>query len=288
MKQVILIHAHKELGLLNALIEQLVDDDLIVYVNVDLKSAIEVGRIHPAARLVQQRIPIHWADFSQVQATLNSLAEIVAAVPAFDKVIYVSGQDFPLLPNAQLKHELAKVAGQELLDHVPIGPDGWPCAYRYQYFYRPYAGALTDLACRLVSQVMRLAGLRRRMVNGYQPYGGSAWWALSRACIEALLAQVAADPAIVRFFRSVSCPDELFFQTLIMNSPFRAKVLANNFRYIQWPRQGARNPQVLVDADYERIRQSGAHFCRKIEARASAGLVARLIRQKQGPAAQAR
>ena len=68
----------------------------------------------------------------------------------------------------------------------------------------------------------------------------------------------------------------MFFQTLVMASPARDRVLARNYRYVQWPAGTARNPQVLVDADFARIRASGAHFCRKLEAEKSAGLRARL------------
>jgi len=286
LKQVILIHAHKDLQQLNALVDQLADEDFLIYVNIDRKSAIEVGSLHPAAQLVRQRIAIHWGDFSQVQATLNSLAEIVAAVPVFDKVLFVSAQDFPLLSNAQLKRELAKVAGQELLDHVPVGPEGWNCAHRYHYFYADGANPAAALACRLASRTMRALGLKRRMVNGYLPYGGSSWWALSRDCVRAILDLVAADPRVTRFFRTVSCPDELFFQTVVMNSRFGPKALSNNFRYIQWPESGARNPQVLAEGDFDRIRESGAHFCRKIDSAASAGLLPLLMRLKDGQGAQ--
>jgi hypothetical protein len=62
-----------------------------------------------------------------------------------------------------------------------------------------------------------------------------------------------------------------------MNSRFRERVLAENFRYIQWPEQGARNPKVLDEHDFERIAGSRAHFCRKIDSRASAALLPRLI-----------
>lgn len=280
MKQVFLIHAHKDLDQLNALAAQLADPDFTVYVNLDLKSAIDPAQVSAQARLVRRRIPVHWGDFSQVQATLNSLAQIVAEVPDFGKVVFLSAQDFPLLPNAQLKQALAASAGSELLECAPVGPEGWDCGHRYQYFHRPAGGRLAVLACKIGARAMRLAGLRRRMPDRLRPYGGSSWWALSRPCIESVLAAASA-PALLRFFRSVSCPDELFFQTLIMNSPFAARVVPDNFRYIQWPASGARNPMILEAADFPRIAASGAHFCRKIDAAASAALVPLLLGLKQ-------
>jgi hypothetical protein len=283
MKQVFLIQAHKDLGQLNALVEQLHDDDFLVYVNLDRKCDIDPAGVDPRARLVQQRVDVHWGGFSQVQAALNSLAQIVAEVPEFDKVLFLSAQDFPLLSNAALKAELARLTGHELLDVVAIGdgPGQWAADFRYQYFYREGGGRAGRLMAALLNKAMRVAGLKRRMPGGMRPYGGSSWWALSRACVCALLERVRREPGMVRFFHSVACPDELFFQTLVMNSPFSARVLGRNFRYVQWPENGARNPKVLDEADFERILaardQAGAHFCRKIDSRASAGLMPRLL-----------
>jgi hypothetical protein len=283
MKQVFLIHAHKDLALLNGLVGQLRDEDFIIYVNLDRKCAIDPAQLHPAAQLVRQRINIDWGGFSQVAATLNSLQEIVTAVPAFDKVVFLSGQDFPLLPNDRLKQELARLAGKELIDAVAIGP-AWPVRFRYQYFYREGGSAAARLACGLVNRAMRLLGLHRAMVKGYQPYGGSQWWSLSRDCIVELL-QLARDPAVLRFFRSVSCPDEMFFQTLVMNSRFRQQVLGQNFRHIQWPGNGARNPDLLDEEDFGRICASDAHFCRKIDSIVSAALLPRLVTLRASRAA---
>jgi hypothetical protein len=285
MKQVFLIHAHKDLEQLNTLVEQLRDDDFLIYVNLDRKSAIDPARLHPAARLVSKRVDVRWGGFSQVEATLNSLRQVLAEVPAFDKVVFLSAQDFPLLSNDALKAELARVEGHELLDTMPIGPGGWPVAFRYQYFYREGGSRAERLACGLANRALRLFKATRSAPGGLALYGGSSWWALSRPCVAELLARVARDPALVRFFRTVLCPDEMFFQTLVMHSPFRDRVLSHNFRYIQWPEHGARNPKVLDEADFERIRASNAHFCRKLDSRASAGLLPRLMQLKQGRAA---
>lgn len=289
MKQVFLIQAHKDLGQINQLVEQLRDDDFLVYLNLDRKSDVDPAGLHPDARQIAERVDVHWGTFSQVQAVLNSLAQIVAEVPEFDKVIFLSAQDFPLLSNAALKAALAALYGRELLDTVPIGhaPGQWAADYRYQYFYRGRVAVPVRLAWALLNMAMRATGVTRRIPGGMQPYGGSSWWALSRACVCALLARVRREPALVRFFRSAACPDELFFQTLVMNSPFRARVLGHNFRYVQWPENGARNPEVLDEGDFERIQaacQAGAaHFCRKIDIRASAGLVPRLLAMRAAP-----
>ena len=278
MKQVILIHAHKDLDQLNALVGLLAHDDLIIVVNVDAKSALDVTRIDPRARQVRQRIAVHWGDWSQVRATLNSLAEIVEAVPVFDKVVFISAQDFPLLSNEALMTALAAARGSELLECAPVGPDGWACQERYQYFYWPRGGRAARLAGKALLRTMRALGLRRTMADDMRPYGGSCWWALSRPCIEMILQRIQAQPSLETYFRTVACPDEMFFQTLVMDSPFGARVVSNNFRFIRWPDSGARNPKILDTGDFDDIARSGAHFCRKLDPAGSAGLLPLLSR----------
>jgi hypothetical protein len=278
MKEVFLIHAHKDLDQLNALVGQLCDDDFLIYVHLDRKWQVDPARVHPAARLVSPRIDVRWAHFSQVEATLNSLRQVVREVTQFDKVIFLSAQDYPLLPNGRLKHELATLAEHELLDAVPMRPGegGWPANFRYQYFYAEGGSAAARFACGLANRLLRMTGATRKLPGRMEPWGGSSWWALSRPCIVDLLARIEQEPGLARFFRTVECPDEMFFQTLIMNSPHRQRVLGRNFRHIQWPEQGAPNPKILDEHDFDRIAAAREHFCRKLDSQASARLLPRL------------
>lgn len=285
MKQVFLICAHKDIDQLNALVGQLRDPDFLVYVHLDRKSKLDPGLLHPQACLVKKRIDVRWGGVSQVEATLASLRQILAEVPDFDKVVFLSAQDFPLLPNDLLKAELARVRGRELIETAPISRTGWRVMHRFQYFYRADANWIARLACAAVNRGMRAMTLARQLPDGFTPYGGSCWWALSRDCLHEVLRLADAHPRLLRFCRSVQSPDELFFQTLVMQSRFAAQVLPDNFRYIQWPEGGARHPKVLDEGDFERIRTSGAHFCRKLDSRLSAALLPRLMAWKEGRAA---
>lgn len=285
MKQVFLIGAHKDAAQLDALVAALDDPDFVVYVHLDCKSAIDPGALHPAARLVRERIDVRWGRFSQVEAILVSARQILAEVPDFDKLVFLSAQDYPLLPNALLKRELDALRGRELIETAPIGPGGWNVAHRYQYFHREGGGRLERLACGLLNRGMKLLKRGRRFPAGLMPHGGSCWWALSRDCVQEILRLHEAHPELARLCRSAQCPDELFFQTLVMNSRFAERVLAQNFRYIQWPEGGARNPKLLDEGDLARIQASGAHFCRKLDSQASAGLLLRLAEWKESRAA---
>lgn len=284
MRQVFLICAHKDLDQLNALVGQLRDPNFLVYVHLDRKSALDPALLHPQARLVRDRVEVRWGGVSQVEATLASMRQILAEVPDFDKLVFLSAQDFPLLANDILKAELARVRGRELIETAPIAPAGWRVMHRYRYFHRPGAGRITRMGCAVLNRCMRALKLARHLPDGFLPYGGSCWWALSRGCVQEVLRLADAHPRLLRFCRSVQSPDELFFQTLVMHSCFADKVLPDNFRYIQWPEGGARHPKVLDEGDFERIRASRAHFCRKLDSRISAALLPRLMAWKEGRA----
>lgn len=279
--QVFLIHAHRDLDQVNRLVAHLCDPDFRIYVHLDRKCGLDPVLLHPRARQVEERVAVRWGDVSQVQASLASLRQILAEVPQFDKVTFLSGQDFPLLPNAALKRELARLHERELIETTPIAPGGWPVMQRYQYFHRESGGRMARLACAAANTALFLAGRRRRLPDGLTAYGGSAWWSLSRACLAEVLRLAAAHPRLLRHCRTVQCPDEMFFQTLVMHSSFAPRVLSDNFRHVQWPQGGARNPKVLDEADLARIQASHAHFCRKLDSAASALLLRRLEAWRQ-------
>ena len=87
----------------------------------------------------------------------------------------------------------------------------------------PGAGASTGsrTGTRHVRPTSPPLPLRRRLPLGLVPYGGGAYWCLHRAVVDYVHQFVGAYPEIVRFFEHVFVPDELFFQTIVLNSALR-------------------------------------------------------------------
>jgi hypothetical protein len=71
---------------------------------------------------------------------------------------------------------------------------------------------------------------------------------------------------IIKSFRGVRCPDEIFVQSLIANSPYKdtvadySKDSANLTRKIDWERG---NPYIWRKWDYKELIESDALFARK-------------------------
>ena len=104
---------------------------------------------------------------------------------------------------------------------------------------------------------------RRAFPEGLRPFGGGAYWSLSRECIEYVSGFVAERPDVVAFFRRVDIPDEIFFHTILMNSPLRDTIVDDNLRYIDWER--GRRPAVLEARDIDALRASPKLYARKFD-----------------------
>jgi len=119
--------------------------------------------------------------------------------------------------------------------------------------------------------------LRRRLPLGLEPFGGGAYWCLSRRAIDFVHGFVHANPEVVRFFNRVLIPDEIFFQTILMNSPIRDEIENDNLRYLDWSRQPA--PAVLQTSDLDAMTSSGKLFARKFDVTVCAAVLEALDRK---------
>ena len=166
----------------------------------------------------------------------------------------LSGQDYPLQPASALERFFAE-AGERSFMHVARLPTP---------FWRK--GGFTRIEqWHLVSyKALHLpVPWHRRVPGGLAPYGGEAWWAFTRPVAEHVHAFVEDNPSFVRFFEHVLHPSELFFHTIVMNSPFGDTVVSDTLRYIDWSEDPG--PVILRTRDLETLRASGKLFARKFD-----------------------
>jgi len=279
MRVVLLIHAHKDVEQLNRLIQAVSGRQIAVYVHLDRKSNVDPSLIDGRAKLVKSRVDVWWGDFSQVQATLNSLTEIDADGD-YDYVILVSGLDYPVWPSEKIVRFLDGSDRREYLQSSTLDANGWASAAdRIDYFYYSRNNLVLKAAYAALRTVMRALSLKRHMVGGWRAYGGASWFILSSDCIRYILKYVKDHPSFVNFMKSVFGPDESFFQTIVMNSQFQDRVVSDIKRYIDWSdcaKGLSPSPNWLTERDFDKIIASGAMFCRKVEPTRSAKLMALL------------
>jgi hypothetical protein len=63
----------------------------------------------------------------------------------------------------------------------------------------------------------------------------------------------------------VDVPDEIFFQTIILNSSFARRAVNDNLRYIEWKDPDAGSPAILRKSDFQKLASSSKLFARKFD-----------------------
>lgn len=266
LQLVILIAAHKNEGQLLRLINAIRDPQVTIYLHLDKKSTVRKEKLPADVRIVQNSVEVTWSSFSQVQATINSMIQIVSEEPNFDYLTFISGQDYPVVPVKMMLDELANRAGTEFIHHTPLDKSGWNKArIRFERFYfHSYSNPLVRMAGSFLTRLSDKIRWKRRFHKGMRPWGGSAWWTLTRPCVQYILHFLEKDKALVNFMKKTIHPDEMIFHTIIMNSPFSNRVVSENFRYLEWVK-GNPNPNILTRSDFQKIVESNGHFARKFD-----------------------
>lgn len=254
------VSAYKLPAQLERLLRRLAGPGVSFTVHVDRKTqrAVYNEMVARTRDLDVQFLPrhrSHWGGFGHVRATLKGIDHLVPENVPFDYVVLLTGQDYPLRSPAAIASFLGAADGRSFMSHWTLPHPEWAS--------RGGLGRVENWHAITYRRLHLAVPLRRRLPLGLEPYGGSPYWCLSRRVVDFVHGFVYANPHYVRFFEHVFIPDELFFQTIVMNSPLRDTVENNNLRYIDWSHEPA--PVVFTSADLDRLVSSGKVFARKFD-----------------------
>ncbi|HVX29432.1 MAG TPA: beta-1,6-N-acetylglucosaminyltransferase, partial [Nitrolancea sp.] len=217
-------------------------------------------------------VPRHrcaWGGFGHVAATLEGIDAIERSGADADYVILATGQDYPIKSNDRINAFLDEHAGVAFLDHFPLPHADWQ------------NGGLDRIRAwhfRIIRRHVRIPPIaaipiKRRFPHGFAPFGGSSYWCLPRECVRYIHQMTQKNPAFVRFFKTVDVPDEIFFQTVLLNSPYREIIVNDNLRHIDWKDLTAGSPSLLTKADFPALAASPRLFARKFDTRVDAEIL---------------
>lgn len=243
MKIAYLILAHDNPAHLVRLTRALSSNASSIFIHIDRKSHLAAfsGANSENVQFTRERIPVHWGDFSQVEAILALMETALSASERFDYFVLVSGADYPLRSATYINSFFRRNAGLEFINIAPMGsePIGKSLSRLTIFRARPSDPRTVRVAAKL-ARIVKIP-LRRDYKAAFgdlAPFGGCTWWALSGQACEYVRSFLSLKPHVVEFFKHTRCPDEMFFQTILGNSPFRSKV-RRNFTYADWSARGS-------------------------------------------------
>lgn len=253
-----IILVHRQPVQVGRLLRRLATDQATFLVHVDRRAGgVETEVLSHVAGLpavtLLDRHRCYWGGFGMVAATLGAFDELLRRDASFDHAVLLSGQDYPLRPAVEIERFLGANTDRSYMTAARL-PAIWP------------DGGLPRIErWHLVSPVVLHLRLPwpRRVPGGLVPYGGGAWICVSRAVVEYVTAFVRENPSVVRFFQHALHPDELFFQTIVMNSPLAETVVDDHLRYIDWSSDPG--PATLGAGHFESLLESDRLFARKFD-----------------------
>jgi hypothetical protein len=249
-----------------------------------------------------------YGDFSHLDRYFAAIDWLDEQGIDYDWLENITGQDYPLLPIAQLEEKFASATVDGYLLYAPVFPEQapsdadpgsgkplcapWDAAMRYQYRHW-WLGKPTPRKQRWLRPLMALdfaqpwlrlslafstVGVRRRTTifnDDFVCYGGWFFCTLTRTAARYARDFAKDNPEVTDYFRTVLAPEEAYLQTVLVNSgKFTFEPDAK--RYIDLSTSRNNHSKTLGIADLDAMLASGAHWARKFDPDHDAAVLAEL------------
>ena len=274
MKIAYIILCHKNLDQVNLLMRQLDNGLCDFYVHIDKKSTdydFDLPNVYKVPE--EERVDIRWAHISMVYATISAMKLVKAVGKEYDYVFLISGQDFPIKSNKEIQNYLTQNNGSnfiEILDHKSAEYKRYSKRNSLKYgeflIKRSFLSkALKKLAIIVTGGQNRTFKIfKRKNTLGVDFEFGSQWWAFTYECFLWMLNYIENNKQYLKYYKNCLTPDESFFQTLFMASPFRS-TQKDFLTYLEWD-ANRNNPRILLEKDIDMLLQlDDKIFARKFD-----------------------
>ncbi|MBD8348940.1 beta-1,6-N-acetylglucosaminyltransferase [Dysgonomonas sp. HGC4] len=273
--QAILITAYKNYDHLEDLVN-FFDDNFNIYIHIDKKSSISKENLNKLfskkrVQYVSQQYKINWGGINHLKAILELAKE---AIDNKDNKYFhlITGHDYPIKPLEGFSKFFDNNKGNDFMEYHTLPYSPWPengmdRLSRYNMY--DLLDGRTGLNERLIkgfSKLQKAIGFKRSFSKDFPPlFGGSTYWSLKRESVEHVFQYMNDHPKYLKRFNYSFCSEEIFFQTILLNSPMKETIINNNMRFIIWEERNGNFPANLDFSDYENIKNSEALFARKFE-----------------------
>ena len=215
------------------------------------------------AAAIPQRVPVRWAGWSMVEATLH-LMRAALRDPEITHLYLLSGQCYPLRTDAEIERAIDELPKGEanLLTIGPMPALTKPLTRLTRWHF--YDLPLGPLATLVENNEYRLPRRKivERLIREMQLYAGSGWWLFEREAVERMLRYLDQNRWFLDAFRWSQVPDEMFFQ--ILTVALKIPVSGDSPTYDHWV-QGRRNPEVVTPEILQQGLATACLFARKFE-----------------------
>lgn len=257
MKVAYLILAHKNPEQVKRLLNLLNSD---VYVHIDKKSNLDEFYIkRNNFFFIKERVDVNWGGFTMVNATLK-LINIAKENYNYDFYVLLSGDDYPVKKVEKFEQYLIERKDYSFIEYEKFDEKWQHAESRYKNYW---ISEKKNIFLKIIQKILNMFINKRAMYKNLKGYKGSQWWCLNAEAIQYVLNYINVNKSIITYFKHTQIPDEMIFQTILLNSPLKYKIKNDNLRHIIL--KGA-HPETLMKKDFQYIKKlQGKFFARKFD-----------------------
>lgn len=292
-KHAYLIMAHNQFGLLEKLLSCLDHERNDIFLHIDKKTSGDFsylsGIVKKSNLYFTDRVKVNWGGYSQIEAELVLLEKSVNT-GHYDYYHLLTGVDLPLVDQNTILNFFDQFKNMEFIsidDCSKEEMDKLKERIRYYHWHQELLGErfIGKAVRKTILTVQRRLKTNRCKDNDVYGYG-SAYFDITDEFARYVVEHKAG---IRKKYRNTRCADEMFLQTLYLNSPTAAvhtRYISPNhghkyigdmnqdvMRAIDWTRG---IPYVYQDDDYDMLMESGCLFARKFDYEKYPGIVERI------------
>lgn len=277
MNKAYLIMAHKSPNQIYRLVSRLDDGHSTFFIHIDQKADFsQFLSLNAFGETVQftERFDATWGGYGLIKPYLSALRSVKAFPKKFDRVLLLSGQDYPIKSNEYINEFFKNSPYSNFIDYFPIpNLKKWPGSdrgglYRVDKYY--FGAKWYELFCSKAMNFLStyIPFLRRKIPNQMKPYTGQTWWNLDGYAVNYILNYVDQHPEYMDFHKHTFVADELFVQMIIGNSKdekLLRSIENTEKRFTIWPKANSAHPKILDKNDLNAIIASDDLFARKFD-----------------------
>jgi len=275
--QAVLITAYKNAKQLNHLIEFFPEEKVNIYIHIDRKNSHIESQVKQKSNVFKfSTFHINWGSYNHTRAILF-LCNIALENVKNKYFHLISGEDFPCAKDFSTFTKGFDF-NKNYLNFFPLPYSGWSGNGGLDRINEFHSLDIFDIknpeGFKLMSEFEKSKIINRNIFftrNDIREefhlnlYGGSTWWSLGREILEYITDFTTENPVFFNRFRHTFVSEELYFQTVLLNSKFSSNIENENLRYIDWnSRNNSGVPCYLDETDFDKLYNGDKLFARKL------------------------
>ncbi len=285
-----LIMIHNNLPQFEILLQCLDYEKNDIYVHVDkklkeftpekYKKIIKKGNLF----ILPKRINIKWGGFTQIECELELLKEATKRNHSYYHLI--SGADMPLKNQNDIYNFFENHYGMEFIhfDEKELRNEYRNRINKYYLF----TGKKKSIIKKIINKLFLLLQFKKNRIDNNIVLGkGANWFTITDKLANYVLSY---EKEIRKMYKYTLTADEMFLQTLVLNSDFKEKLYNQKFNddyssilyCIDWKRG---NPYVYKEEDFNELMNSKMLFARKFDINIDKNIILKIknyILEKEG------